>query len=79
MYSSTHLRKCFVTTELSCRPNRIAKSSVQLVNRDICLCDNRDPTSQEHVFFVVFHFELTPFSDDQLVSAQPIVFNWEIH
>ena len=25
-------------------------------------CDNRDPINQEHVFFFVFHFELTPFS-----------------
>ena len=41
--------------------------------------DNRYPINQGHVFFFVFHLELTPFSDGQLsnVSARPTVFNWE--
>ena len=45
------------------------------------LCDRRDPINQGHVFFFVFHFELTRFSDGQLskVSARPTVFNWEIY
>ena len=39
----------------------------------------RQPINQGHVFFFVFHLELTPFSDGQLsnVSARPTVFNWE--
>ena len=42
-------------------------------------CDNRDHINQGHVFFFVFHFDLTPFSGGQLskVSARPTVFNWK--
>ena len=68
-----------MTTELLCRQSRVPKSEVQLANHAIYLCDNRDNINQGHVFFFVFHFELTPFSDGQLskVSARPTVFNWE--
>ena len=59
-----------MTTELSCRPSRVSKSSVQLANHAICLCDNREPINQGHVFFFVFHFDLTPSSDGQLSKFQ---------
>ena len=54
---------------------------MQLANRAIYLCGNRDPVNQGHVFFYVFHFEWISFSDDQLskVSARPTVFNSEIY
>ena len=69
---------CFVITELSCRQSRVSIFQVQLANRATYLYDNRDPINQIHVFFFVFHFELTPFSDGQLpkASARPTVFNW---
>ena len=43
------------------------------------LGDNRDHINKKHLFFFLFHFELTPFSDGQLskVSARPIVINGE--
>ena len=64
-----------------CRRSRVSKSQVQLANRAIYLCDHRDPINQGHVFFFLFHFELTPFSDGQLskVTARPMVFNCEIY
>ena len=40
-----------------------------MANRAIYLCDNRDPISQGHVFFFVFHFESTPFSDGHLSKS----------
>ena len=50
-----------------------------LANRAMFLYDNRDPINQGRVFFVVFHFELTPSSDGELprVSARQTVLNWE--
>ena len=68
-----------MTTELLCRQSRVPKYEVQLANRAIYLCDNRDHINQGHVFFFVLHFELTAFSDDQLskASARPAVFNRE--
>ena len=76
-YLVVHICICFVTTELSCRQSRVPKSSAQLANRAMYLCDNRDHINKGHVFFLVFHFELTPFSDGQLskVSGRPTVFN----
>ena len=70
-----------MTTELLCRPSHVSKFQVQLANRAIYLCDNRDPINQGHVVFLVFHVELTTFSDGQLskVSARPTVFNWELY
>ena len=76
MYSLVvHIYICFVTTELLCRQRRVPKSQVHLANRATYLRDNRGPVNQERVFFFVFHFELTPFSDGQLskVSTQSIV------
>ena len=48
-----------------CRQSGVPKSNVQLANRAIHLCHNRDPINQGHVLFFVCHFELTPFSYDQ--------------
>ena len=81
MYSGNYLYICLMTTEFLCHPSRVSNSSVQLANCAIYLCDNRDPINQGHVFFFVFHFEVTPFSDGQLskVSGRPTVFNWEIY
>ena len=54
---------------------------MQLADRAIYLCENRDPIDQGHALFRVSHFELTPLSDGQLskVAARPTIFNWEMY
>ena len=60
-------------------PESCSKVSSTAGNHAIYLYDNHEPINLGHVFFLVFHFELAPFSDGQLseTSARPTVFNWE--
>ena len=64
---------CFVIIELLCRQSRVQKSQVQLANLAIYLCDNRDPMNRGHLFFFVFHFELTlcPTASSQKFQLEP--------
>ena len=55
-----HIYVCFVNTELLYRQSRVPKSQVQLVNRAIYLCNNRDRINQGHVFFSFFTSSLAP-------------------
>ena len=60
-------------------PESCFNALVQLASRAIYLYDDRGPINQGRVFFFVFNFELTPFSDGQLTkgSARPTDFNRE--
>ena len=84
MYSIAvvHIYICLVITELLCHPSRVSKVfSAAGEPRYIPLRDNRDPINQEHVFFFVFHFELTFFLwwPALISSARPTVFNWKLY
>ena len=64
------MSSCFVTTDILCRQSRVPISKVQLANRAIYMYDNRDPINQGHVFFFVFHFGLTTFSEGESQTFQ---------